>query len=454
MPSNRVLPARLVLLFAALVLGAFALACGDDEPGATPTAAPSETAAPTATATPAPAETPRPPPNARPFPPELRAQVQPVLDRVAELRGTPPKGEVAMNLVGRREATEYFRNDFTEEDLRRFQVQEDVYHLLSMIPESTDLLDTFLGFLGQGVLGFYDTDLKAFYLLDDLGGLDTFVARSTLVHEFTHALQDQYYGLKALGESREEDWDASLALAQTVEGEAVATETAFAGFSVRLVTCFSIPPVGGGGTPYVVRRDLMTWYEDGLCFVQAVRERLANGATAIFERLPATTEQVLHPDKYLAGEGAVAVTLPALEGALGEGWGEIDGSTLGEYTLQNLLVLGMTAERPRVQEAAAGWGGDAWRLYGREEARLFAATVAWDSAADAQQFWLALADSVRARAASFEGAEGSLRAVMNGKTWRAALSGDPASPAGRRVTFVVSGDAAAAERAAGALALP
>lgn len=433
-------------LTALAALALLAAACGDSGPSATPTTSASAAPAPTATSTPAPTKTPQPPQNARPFPPELRAQVQPIIDRVARLRGTPPKGEVAMNLVGRREAVQYFRDGIEEEDRQRYQVQEDVYRLLGLIPETTRLLDSLLSFLGQGVLGFYDSDLNAFYLLDDIGSIEGVVARSTLVHEFTHALQDQYSDLDALSESREDDWDASLALSHAVEGEAVAMEAAYEGFSWRLVSCFTIPPVTGGGIPYVIRRDLMTWYEDGYCFIDAVKSALPGGAAGVFERLPVSTEQVLHPQKYLAGETPIPVSLPPLAGALGEGWSVVEGSTLGEYALQNLLVLGLPAQRPRVQDAAAGWGGDAWRLYGRDGSRLLQATVAWDSPGDAQQFFLALSDSVRARAAAFEAAEGGFQAVMNGRTWRAAIAGD-------RVTFVVSDDPLAAERAAAALGL-
>ena len=350
-----------------------------------------------------------------------------------------------MSLVGRTQAIEYYRNGFDAEDLRDTQTQEDVYHLLSLIPESTDLLDTFLNLLGGGILGFYDPELDAFYLLDDIGGVDSFTSRTTVVHEFTHALQDQYYDLDATGERLRDDWDASLAFSHVVEGDAVATETAYSGFPVRLTNCFTIPGVSNSGTPYVIRRDLMTWYEDGYCFVKAVAPRLDRGSLSIFEKLPTTTEQILHPEKYLTGEGAAPVSAPQVD--LGEGWGEIDTSTMGEYLLQNLLVLGLPGERPRVQEAAAGWGGGTWRLYGRDDARLIEAAVVWDTPADAQQFWIALADSVRARAQSFDGAEGGFRATLDGKAWRAVVAGD-------RVTVLVSTDAAALDRAAEALGLP
>ena len=86
---------------------------------------------------------------------------------------------------------------------------------------------------------------------------------------------------------------------------------------------------------------------------------LANGVADVWAALPTTTEQILHPEKYLAGEGALPVSLPPLTPALGAGWRSLLGSSFGEFSLQNLLLLGLAADRVLVQRAAAGWGGDA-----------------------------------------------------------------------------------------------
>src|SRR3972149_6820264 len=77
---------------------------GAREPTPTPTPAATAPPAPTPTPAPAPEGPPQPPRDARPFPPELRAQVQPLLDRPAEIHGSPPRGEGAMSLVGRAHA--------------------------------------------------------------------------------------------------------------------------------------------------------------------------------------------------------------------------------------------------------------------------------------------------------------------------------------------------------------
>jgi hypothetical protein len=70
---------------------------------------------------------------------------------------------------------------------------------------------------------------------------------------------------------------------------------------------------------------------------------------------PTTSEHLLHPDTFLAGEAAVATEPPQADGA------KIDEGVLGELGL--LLVLNSSGSAGAAT-AARGWGGDryvAWR---------------------------------------------------------------------------------------------
>jgi hypothetical protein len=450
-----------LLAVAAVLLTGVLFACNDaGDPAPTPAVDSTSTAVATEAppppspaappATPAASPTVRPPPEAaRPFPPELREQVQPLLQRAAEIRGTPPKHDVDMYLIGRRDAVALYRDDVKEEDERVLAVQQDVYRLLGMIPQTTDLKEAFLTLLGAGILGFYDPERRAFFLLDDIGGTDSLLSRLTIVHEFTHALQDQYIDIAAVDKARKHQWDANTAFTDVLEGDAVNSEVGLLGFNIRAAACFAIPPVTGtGALPYVIQRELTSWYDDGNCFIKNVTPRLERGLAAVFENLPTTTEQILHPERYVAGEKAKPVTPANLATALGEGWKETYRSDLGEFRLQNLLVVGLRNERPRVQRAAEGWGGDAWVLYARDATQLFHGAIAWDTPEDAQEFFRTLADSLRGRGANVQPAsEAAFSAETEGKTWRAALTAD-------RVTLVVSTDATAVDRAAQSLGLP
>ena len=432
------------------------VACLGPSPPATPT--PTATPLPTSTPLPTPTATPAPPrPEANPFPPALRDQALAMLDRVAAIRGTPPLAEVDMFLLTRDQAGAYYGRDAPAgggaRPPRPLDSKQELYRLLGLIPERSDLRQQSLDNLITLILGFYSPELDALYLLEEItGGLDGVTARTTIVHELVHALQDQYHDLPALQAARADDWDATIALLDVMEGDAIAAEIAYFGFSTRASyrapLCFGIPDPLQPGVPRIVERELDTQYEDGLCFVQVVAPRLPGGVAAIWNDLPTTTEHILHPEKYLAGEGARPVTLPLIDAALGAGWTRLAGHNFGEFTLQNLLLAGLAAERPLVLRAAAGWGGDAWALYTHDDARLLQSLIAWDDANEASEFWSAFQASLRNRGATFtSSAAAAFRAALDGRLWRAALAGD-------RVTLLVSTDPVALDAAATRLGLP
>jgi hypothetical protein len=197
-----------------------------------------------------------------------------------------------------------------------------------------------------------------------------------------------------------------------------------------------------------VRRDLNSWYDDGLCFVTNVLPKVPAGFESIFTRLPSTTEQLLHPDRYLANEPARPVTPVALAASLGPGWKEQGKGVLGEYTLQNVLMAGLSGDRPRVQRAAEGWGGDAFTVYERDETtKLLQLETVWDTPEDAGDFFQSLRVALGNRGGSMDAGETSLRHTREGRTWRVALNGE-------KVSILVSADAPALDAAAVRLGMP
>jgi hypothetical protein len=389
------------------------------------------------------------PENARPFPPELKAEADKIVARLGELRGTPAKAPVSMFLVGRKEAVSYYRDSIDDGDRREAALQEDVYQLLGLVPAGTSIIEALLSLLNLGILGFYDPDHGALFLVDDLGGLDSAASRSTVVHELTHALQDQYYDLKKLQAPFEQgnDWDGYTAYLNAVEGDAVVTEGAYRESSSQRAPCFQIPPVVNlPGIPFVLQRELRTRYEDGYCYVKNAAPRLEDHA-ALYARLPSTTEQVLHPEKYRDAEAARPVQAASLGGLVAEGWQEVARGNLGEFTMQNLLVLGLRNDRPAAQRGAEGWGGDAWVLYSRGETRLLELATVWDSPAQAREFFDVLRESFSNRSGSdFLGSDQAVSMRLEANWLRAGLAGD-------RVTIVSASDRQAADAAAASLGI-
>jgi hypothetical protein len=431
---------------AVLVLLAFALAaaCSGSKsaaptatpmpPEPSPTASASPTPGPSPTVTP----TPRPIEGTRPFPEDLHRRAEELLVELAQVRNETPKQDVPMFLISRDDAITSYENEL-EESRDEFALTDAVYKLLGLIPEDSNTLDSLLGILRFGILGFYSTDHDSFYLVDDVES----TWESTIVHEFAHALQDQYHDLDALDDEREGDWDALQAVTSVHEGDAVATEWALQGDAARpMPDCFEVPPdLSFGLFPYAIYRELNSWYDDGFCFVNDV---FPDQPGRIYEKLPSTMEQVLHPDKYRAGEGARPVDLQDLQAALGSGWEQTDSSTLGEFTVQNILHLGLWDDPDRIWDASTGWGGDRWALYEKDGATLLHLAIVWDSEDEAFEFWDAFVDSV------VERSEGSLDATAEDETlfWEGDGKYLYADIDGEAVEIVISADEAAAEAAA------
>jgi hypothetical protein len=112
--------------------------------------------------------------------------------------------------------------------------------------------------------------------------------------------------------------------------------------------------------------------------------------------MPASTEQIMHADKYAADEAPIAVTLPTdLASRLGPGWSVPMLDTFGEYQL-SIWLRENGVPAAEVSPAAAGWGGDRLAvLEGPDGAWAVAIDTEWDSAADAKEFEKAATTAVK-----------------------------------------------------------
>jgi len=127
-------------------------------------------------------------------------------------------------------------------------------------------------------------------------------------------------------------------------------------------------------------------YRDGARLVESVRRtRGEQGVNELFERPPASSEQVLHPEKYQQNEQPREVSLD--ENAFASaGWKNVTSTPLGEIGVRGLLMAGIPEKD--AARAAAGWGGDRAFLFEKEgSAPLFVWKTVWDKSSDASEFY-------------------------------------------------------------------
>lgn len=324
------------------------------------------------------------------------------LEQVTQnLRGLTAKSPVDHQFPTRQEVKDYLRATYAREfPPEAFDKLERFYVALGLLPADVNLQDVYLGLLDSQVAGFYDPETKTMNVIpitgDSVGSRMSFTEEITYVHEFNHALQDQYFDLNTLMSSDVEmQPDRSLAVTSLVEGDATATMTVYAQ-NVEMQNPFAaigmlIEGVQAGnlslpsGIPPILLDELLFPYDAGLNFILALYKSGGYDAiNAAFANPPSTSEQILHPAKYIAGEGAQAVTLGEASAALGEGWQPVWESSLGEFYLRAHLETELSDTE--ASAAAAGWGGDDFRVYAGGDQLAWELRLTWDTPADQSEF--------------------------------------------------------------------
>lgn len=245
--------------------------------------------------------------------------------------------------------------------------------------------------LSEQVAGYYDPKAKQFYLADwiELDG-----QKPVMAHELTHALQDQHFNLRRFDKWPKGDSDAELAARALIEGDATLAMTLYLARHPLVALAFmrsadATETEQFEKAPRAVRESLLFPYIAGSEWATELYQR---GGWAMvsqaFKKLPQSTEQIMHPEKYFAYEPPVKLTLPNFTRALGPGWKRIDNDVSGEWGYY-LVLDEYLKDATLSKQAAAGWGGDRFAIYeGPRKSGMFLAQVtAWDTAADAQEFF-------------------------------------------------------------------
>ena len=127
-------------------------------------------------------------------------------------------------------------------------------------------------------------------------------------------------------------------------------------------------------------------YREGVSAITAVLDTQGRaGVDALLADPPASTEQLLHPDKLADREPPLTISDPDVIEALGSGWAAIDSDTFGEFQLR--VYLDVELSRAAAVPGAGGWGGDRLTLYRAGDGdELIAWRLRWDDAAEAKEF--------------------------------------------------------------------
>jgi hypothetical protein len=332
----------------------------------------------------------------------LQDKLADALDYVATIRGLPAKAPVEGRLISRAEIERYLIGELEAEAPKdMMQATEALLYGFGTVPADFDFRASVIALMKQQLLGFYDPKRKTFFVSGDLSGQE---ADITLWHELVHALQDQHYDLGHLTDWEADRGDTQSAVHALAEGDATSAMldamlkprgTTALELPEGLMRAESILGSAVGSAPRILVSSLVAPYVDGLAFANALRRR--GGFAAVDEAWrtpPVSTEQVLHPEKYLAQEAPLVVPLPPAP-AHAKQLVQRYHDVLGEQTLR-LLFQEWLPSRTAVT-AASDWGGDRVAVFSDESRATWAIGwhVRYDTPAAAKRALLAFARSAR-----------------------------------------------------------
>ncbi|HEY0101734.1 MAG TPA: hypothetical protein VGB76_22605 [Pyrinomonadaceae bacterium] len=278
-----------------------------------------------------------------------------------------------------------------------------------MLPEGTDLATLAASFAASSAGATYSPLHKRVLILAGQGADAPAHDESLITHEYVHALQDQHFDLLKLLAARPYNFDRAEAAFAVVEGDAMNVqrrrEQTDAAWSRR-----TLEEIGqsedarfaeyrkeiGAFFPPLLTETFIFRYRDGTRFVETVRRKSGvRGIDELFRRPPASSEQVLHPEKYFAQESPREATLDE-EAFAANNWKVAATTPLGELGVRGLLLKTLPAAE--AARAAAGWGGDRAYLFERAKATpLFVWKTYWDKPEEAAEFFRAY-NTLRAKA--------------------------------------------------------
>ena len=270
---------------------------------------------------------------------------------------------------------------------------EVVLRVFGLAPKEFAYRSFLIKLLREQVAGYYDPKAQQFYLADwiELDG-----QKPVMAHELTHALQDQHFNLRRFEKWPKGDSDAQLAAHALVEGDATLAMTLYMAKNPLVALAF-IRSLGAQEAaseqfkqaPRALRESLLFPYQEGSAWATQLYKRGGwEMVSQAFSKLPQSTEQILHVEKYFSYEAPQKLTLPDFKSVLGPAWTRINYDVNGEWGY--FLILDEFLKDPAgSKQASAGWGGDRFALYETAKSGKFfvAQLTAWDTPLDAREFF-------------------------------------------------------------------
>ncbi|MCE9602657.1 MAG: ImmA/IrrE family metallo-endopeptidase [Gemmatimonadetes bacterium] len=307
---------------------------------------------------------------------------------------------------------------------------QEAYRILGLLPDTLDLRAFFIELLAEQVAGYYDPATKVLYVVKDAAPE---MREVTITHELMHALQDQHTRLDSV-QTLKGDNDRMVAMQSVIEGQATyeqfAMMTGGSDMGLRIPGGWdrvrdlirsgqsSMPKFATA--PMLIQETLLFPYLSGAEFVRQFK-RARPGRTP-FAPFASSTEQVLHPEKYLDSLPDVPTRVTLAPSRAGT---PVHEDNLGEFETR-LLLFQLAKDQGLAVAGAAGWDGDRYQVVNTPSGSALGWVTVWDTPVDAVEFRDVMERAVEKR----YGLKAASGGTGDDRRW--------VTPRGRRVTLAMT----------------
>lgn len=309
------------------------------------------------------------------YPKRWDARMLPLVHFVEHARGMPFKHAIKVEFLADARFRARLLSDPDQNAAAAGRQARDaaaLFRAVGLLAGNVDLGKQVDQLTGSSVIGFYSFDTKS---LAVRGRTLTLAVKDTVVHELTHALQDQYFDIGAAAKRIDKDPRASDdALRAVVEGDAVRIEDKYAkslpaGQRRRLQREQASEGKAADRATRKVPQILQVMAEGPYVLGPKVLDFAAQakgsgGPNYLLEHLPDSDMQVLQPWRYLTRSLAHRIPEPALR----SGERRLPGTSSNHGTFGAEAWYYMLAEQlgaTRALRAVDGWAGDGYVAFRR-----------------------------------------------------------------------------------------
>ena len=329
-------------------------------------------------------------------------QVGVMIATLSEITGWPVHKTVPSQMLGKHSFRRFVEARMKEiSSDKETRAEELTLKMFGLVPQDFNLARETVDLVSEQAAAFYDYNKKRLYILDTTSaGTEQRVA---LVHELAHALADQHHPLGKYLRHGSPDDDAATAREAVMEGQA--TWLTWAYVSKRNGGKAEVPPAmlerltSGvdaaspeypifSNAPLYLRESLVFPYDEGMRFQNAVYRKLGRQSfDQVFTHPPVSTQQIIHPEAYLAGKKPSEPDPPPLPHAIVKSFRILAEGSVGEF--DHSVLLRQYVGEKEGSAAASHWHGGTFRLYEHKQEKypVLAYTSEWDTPESARVYF-------------------------------------------------------------------